>query len=155
MDKAIITVLLIVCGVVATMTVFNEVLPAINQSQGAIASAANDASERMTTRIEIIQTGVNGNQVSLWVKNVGSSTISDIAGSDIIFGLLDTAIPVNFGSLAKPSWNFEITGNHDRWTPSVTICITINLATPPAPGTYLVKVVIPNGVSDEASFSVG
>jgi flagellar protein FlaG len=155
MDKAIITVLLIVCGVVATMTIFNEVLPAINQSQGAIASAASDASDRMTSRIEIIQTGVNGSQVTLWVKNVGSSTIAGISHSDVVFGLTDSAIPIIFGGADTPNWNFEITGSHDQWTPTVTICITINLAAPPAAGTYLVRVVIPNGVSDEASFSVG
>lgn len=155
MDKAIITVLLIICGVVATMTIFNEVLPAINQSQGAIASAADGASDIMTSRIEIIQTGVNGNHVTLWVKNVGSSTVDSIANSDVIFGLSANATPINFGGPATPNWNFEITGNHDQWTPTVTICITINLASPPAAGIYLVRVVIPNGVSDEASFSVG
>jgi archaellum component FlaG (FlaF/FlaG flagellin family) len=155
MDKAIITVLLIVCGVVATMTVFNEVLPAINQSQGAIASAAGDASDLILSRIEIIQTSASGNQMKFWVKNTGSSTIQGIANSDVIFGLSANAVPINYAGTTTPNWSFMILGDHDQWTPTVTICVTINLAAAPTPGTYLVRFVTPNGVSDETNFSAG
>jgi hypothetical protein len=155
MDKAIVTVLLIVCGVVATMTIFNEVLPAVSRSQGAIAVAADNASDVMTSRIEIIQANANGNTVNIWVKNVGATTIGSVADSNVIFGLADNAIPITYGGASAPNWTFTFLGDHVQWSPTAAVCITVHLSSPPASGLYLVRVVIPNGVSDETSLSVG
>jgi hypothetical protein len=155
LDKAIVTVLLIICGVVATMTIFNEVLPAVSRSQGAISVAADNASDVMTSRIEIIQSNVNGSQVDVWVKNVGATTIGSVADSNVIFGIADNAVPIDYGGMAAPNWTFTILGDHEQWAPTVAVCISINLPSPPASGFYLVRVVIPNGVSDEATLSIG
>jgi hypothetical protein len=155
MDKAIVTVLLIICGVVATMTIFNEVLPAISRSQGAISVAADNASDVMTSRIEIIQTTAVGSVVNIWVKNVGATTIGSISNCSVIFGVPDNAVPIGYGGSTTPRWTFALTGSHEQWSPTVDLCVSIDLAAPLSNGVYLVRVVIPNGVSDETSLSVG
>lgn len=155
MDKAIVTVLLIICGIVATLAMFNGLFPAISQSQGAINQAAEQASERMESRIEIIQAGASGSEVTLWVKNVGTVTIEDVSRSDLLYGATTNPIPVVYGLPASPpSWAYVFVGSATAWEPAATIGVTVTLASPVASGTYVVKFVIPNGVSDEATFSV-
>jgi hypothetical protein len=154
MDKAIVTVLLIICGIVATMAMFNGLYPAISQSQGAISAATDQASERLQSRIEIIQAGASGNQVRLWVKNIGATTIDGINRCDLLFGTVNNPVPAVYGAVAPPSWSYQLVGSAAAWSPAATIGLTITLDSPVASGNYLVKLVTASGVSDEITFSV-
>jgi CHASE1-domain containing sensor protein len=154
MDKAIVTVLLIICGIVATMAMFNGLYPAISQSQGAISAATDQAAERLQSRIEIIQAGASGSQVKLWVKNIGATTIDGINRCDVLFGTVNNPIPMVFAAVAPPSWNYQLVGAATEWEPAATIGVTITLENPVVSGTYLVKLITGSGVSDEITFSV-
>jgi hypothetical protein len=154
MDKAIVTVLLIICGVAATLAIFNGVYPALTQSQSAINSAAQQASDRMQSRIKIIQASGSGTTVTVWVKNIGLTTIADIPQCDVFFGSPGLAERVPYSATAVPGWSYAIPGGQTSWTQTVTIGITVRLTTPLAAGTYLVNVVLPNGISDEITFGV-
>jgi archaeal flagellar protein FlaG len=153
MDKAIITVLLIICGITATLAIINGIMPAINQSQSAISGAAEKASDRIGSRIEIIQASSSGTEVSIWVKNVGNSIIYDIPQSDVFFGDAGTYNLISYGDQSVPGWNYAFAGTHDQWGQTVNICVTIRLTSFLNPGAYMVKMVIPNGISDEMTFS--
>jgi hypothetical protein len=52
-----------------------------------------------------------------------------------------------------PRWDYEIE-NDTEWVGEATVKITISYDSDPGAGTYFVKVVIPNGISDEYYFSM-
>ena len=154
MDKAIVTVLLIICGVTATLAIFNGVYPALTQSQSAISSATDQANDRMQSRIKIIQAGGSGSTVTFWVKNVGLTVLSNIPQSDIFLESTGLYTRIPYGGPATPYWTYDIPGGEEVWSQSVTIGIDIKLAAPLTPGIYILKFVLPNGVSDEITFGI-
>ena len=151
-----VTVLLIVAGLTASLAIFNGLYPAINRSSGAITSATTKVSDRIESRVEIIQVSDNASAVDIWVKNVGTSTIGTIQNSDIFYGPEDNfdRVPYANSGPPYPYWDYQLEGNNDEWKPTVTLKITTHLASPPSAGTYLVKVIIPNGIFDDTTFSV-
>lgn len=151
MDKVITTMLLIVAGVICTVLVINAVYPAVNRSNAAMVSIAEKANDRVQSNIEIIQTANEGNDVYIWVKNVGASRITTMEQSDIFFGEVGNFERIPYGE-GSPHWSYEIE-NDSEWMPMATLKIIIHLSSPP-PGTYFVKVIIPNGISDEHTFSI-
>jgi hypothetical protein len=154
MDKAIVTVLLIICGITATLAIFNGIYPAVTQSQSVISNAAAAAGERIGSRIEIIQAGSSGVYINMWVKNIGSVAITDVGGSDVFLSSGSSLTLVKRGGLTEPFWVYSFTGSDTAWVQTATIQITITLASPLPAGTYSLKFVTPNGTSDEISFSL-
>ena len=89
MEKAITSGLFIIASIVAAIALINAVIPALGKSSSALVTANASASDRIKTDIEIIHaTGdTSAKTVTVWVKNIGTTTISDITASDIF---LDT-----------------------------------------------------------------
>ena len=153
MDKVLVTILLIVAGVVCSMVVVNAVYPLITRTSGAITDSVSRIDDRIKSNIEIIQVSDENADVYVWVKNVGTSNIGAIDTSDIFFGLEGNfaRIPYSETPITKPYWNYTLE-NDSKWVPTATLKITIYLDSAPS-GTYFVKVVIHNGISDEQLFS--
>ena len=153
MDKVMVTLLLIVGGVVCCMVIINAIFPAITESTGAIADATTKIDDRIRSKIEIIQISDSGNNVYIWVKNVGASRIGGINSSDIFFGLEGnfSRIPYGEGGATKPYWNYSIESG-STWGPTGTMKITIYLDSAPS-GSYYFKFVLPNGLADEDIYS--
>lgn len=128
--------------------------PAITLSSGAITSTADKVSDRLESRIEIIQVGDNGTDLFIWVKNVGSSEIQVIDYTDVFFGPSGDFYRVVYGGDVAPYWEYDLEGGKTRWKIAVTNKITIHPETPISSGTFLVKVVIPNGIHDELLYTV-
>ncbi len=154
MDKAIVTVLLIISGVVAALAVFNGVMPAIDRSQSAIVDAANSATNRMASRISIIQAGSSGSQVNAWVKNVGTNVIDGVPQSDVFLGSASDLSLIPYGGVDTPRWEYDVVGGGEDWGQTATIAVTIHLESPLSSGIYKLTMVTPNGVSAETNFSV-
>ena len=157
MDKAIVTVLLIICGITASLAVFNGLYPAITQSSSAVTSASSRLSNRIESRIEIIQANANSTNITqahAWVKNVGTVSIKDISGSDVFFGTENDFYRVTFGGTTPPYWGYQIEGGNTEWSQTVTVKITITLSSSLSSGTYMVKMVIPNGIYHATTFGV-
>ena len=152
MDKAITTILLMIGGIVCTILVINGVYPAINRGTAAMVSIADKTNDRLQSNIEVIQSATEDTEVYVWVKNVGTSRVMAVDQSDIFYGKPDDFSRIPYGSGA-PYWDYTIENDSD-WVPMSTLKITIHLTTPPSAGTYYVKIVIPNGISDEHTFSV-
>jgi flagellar protein FlaG len=123
-------------------------------SNNAISSTTQKVSDRIESRIEIIQVGDNGTDVYIWIKNIGSSEIKTIDRTDVFFGPEDNFYRVNYGGSTPPYWEYQYEGNHTEWQTAVTIKITIHLAAALSRETYLVKTVIPNGIYDQLFYSV-
>lgn len=153
MDKAIVTIMLIIIGITTTLAIFNGIYPVITRSQSAISGAAESANERIRSRVDIIQVSANGDQVDMWVKNTGTSIISDVGRSDIFIISPYTVLMPEYGNPLAPYWEYQIIGENTRWVEHSTIKVSIILDEPLSSGTYSVKMVTPNGISDETHFS--
>jgi flagellar protein FlaG len=143
-------------GVICSLAIFNGLYPVISESSGTIASISDKVNDRIKSDIEIIQAGDSGTTITAWVKNVGTTEISTIENSDILFGLQSSIarIPHGDGGSSPPYWEYEIEGDGTIWEPTVTIKLTIHLESTPSSGTYKLKVVIPNGIYDDITFGV-
>ncbi len=154
MDKVIVTVLLIIGGVVAAFAIMNGVYPAIERSSNAINTATDKVNDQIKSQIEIINISSVDSSVYVWIKNTGASNIGSIENSDVFLteGVNIENIGYSSDSAPQPYWNYQLTGDHTLWGPTVTNEIMIHLAAPLAAGSYQVKFIIPNGIADQATF---
>lgn len=173
MDKVLATVLMIVASVISVVIVINVVYPAITSSAGSINSASSLMGDRIRSQIEIIHatgeldsvgsfadTDSDSNfDIFIWVKNVGSERIVDVPSCDVfIANSLDvwSWIPhTDYAAGANPQWSYTLENGSSNWTKATTAKIEVNYGnTTLASGEYSVKVLIPNGVSDDYFFSM-
>jgi len=181
-DKAIITVLLIIAGVVCVAFMFNGIYPAINRGSDAVVSMAAKVDDRIKSQINIVHAvseydpndgvdywnDINSNSdfdIFAWVKNVGDSRILAIEKCDIFFGEEGDFQRIAHDDYVDPGvwpyWQYTLEDSATDWGRGKTLKITIvfadsfTLGTTMSTGTtYLVKVIIPNGISDEIYFSL-
>ncbi len=154
MDKVIVTVMLIICGIVASFAVFNGVYPAVERSGAAISSASDTLNARIKSDIKIIEVNENGSTVNAWVKNIGAQEIVNIENSDIFFGPDDNFSRIVHGDISTPTpyWSYQLEGSATEWTTAKTNRIVIHLASSLTPDIYMLKVIIPTGIFDETTF---
>jgi hypothetical protein len=170
LDKIIVTVLLIIAGVVGATLLMNSAMPAINQGSAAMSGMTDRLSQRVETLVTIVHaTGeldengdwqdTNGDgdfDVFAWVKNVGVARIIAIGESDVFFGTEGdfSRIPyLDDAGWVKPYWEYELK-NGSEWVKTVTMEIEISFPSTQASDTYQIKVLTPDGVSDEHYFSM-
>lgn len=155
MDKALVTILLIIAGVVCTMVIVNAVYPLITGTSGALTDAVQRIDDRIRSDIKIIEVSPNGTSIHVWIKNIGASSIGAIEKSDIFFGPEGNFARIPFGSDGSPLpyWDYTLEDGSDAWKPSTTLKITIHLEQA-EPGTRFIKMVTHNGISDWRLFSM-
>jgi len=171
MDKVLSTILLVVAAVVCVTLVINAVYPAIMSSTGALSSVSDRVNDRIRSQIDIIHatgelnsskswtdTNSDGNfDVFVWVKNIGTERVDDIARCDVFLAgnnAIWAWIPyVDYAGGAFPRWSYVIE-NGTEWSTATTLKIEIHYSSALSSGLYNVKVMIPNGVSDEYDFSM-
>ncbi len=158
MDKVLTTTLLIIAGVISSIFVFNSFFPVVNRSTEAMTSMSDTIDDRMKSRIEIIHATNETNRLTsyVWVKNVGSSRILSVKETDLFFGKEGNFVRVPYVDDAGgtyPRWSYGIE-NDTEWKTNATLKITVTYNADPGAGTYFVKVIIPNGISDEYYFSM-
>ena len=170
MDKALTTILLVIASLVTAVMVMNAVYPATNQSSSALTSISTRMGERMKSQTAIVhatgeldQDGVWQDTNSdgefdlfIWVKNIGTTRISNIENSDIFLGgqgSWSRILHEDWAAGALPSWDYTIE-NGDEWIQTNTIMIEVSSNSTLQSGEYHIKLIIPNGVSDEFYFSM-
>jgi flagellar protein FlaG len=171
MDKVLATILLVVAAVVCVVLVINAVYPAITSSSGALSTVSASMNERIKTQVKIIHatgelnssgswvdTNSDGDfDVLIWMKNIGTEPIDDIGRCDVFLAgnnTIWTWIPyVDYAGGSYPRWSYVIE-NGTAWGAATTLMIDIHYSSPLQSGQYNVKVMVPNGVSDEYDFSM-
>jgi len=143
---------------VATVFIFNSVYPMVNRSSSAMVSMADKIDERMKSRVSVVHAANEADRqtVYIWVKNVGSTRIVAVDKTDLFFGKEGEFERVPYTGDAGgtyPQWEYTIE-NGTEWGINSTIKITVTYSSDPGAGTYFVKVIIPNGISDEYYFSM-
>ena len=164
--------MLTIAGVLSAAAVFNAVYPALTRSSGALVSASAKVDDRLKSDIEIIHAvgeldadgsfqDTNSNSkfdFFVWVKNVGDTRIDAIKESDVFLGAAGDfkRIPqeVEVESSVYPRWSYTLENTGTEWAPKVTLKITVTYNSTQSQATYDVKVIIPNGVSDDHFFSI-
>ncbi len=153
MDRTIVTALMIIAGVITAVLVFNTIYPAVVQSGDALVSREQRIEERMKSQVEIIHATADGSNALVWTKNIGSLSIGAIDRCDVFFGPEGdfSRIPLEDEAEGTPYWEWQLENDTD-WKPTATLQITVTYGSVLS-GRYFVKVVTPNGVSDETYFS--
>ena len=156
MDKIIVTVMLVIGGILASFALFNNVYPAVQRSGAAISTASDAINAQMVSDIKIIQVNDNQATVDAWVKNTGTAQIDSAKDCDVFLGTEGDVSMIPFGTTdsSLPYWNYQIEGTDSQWMPSDTNDIIIHLASSLLPNIYSLKIVTPNGISDETLFGV-
>lgn len=171
MDKVLSTILLMVAAVVCVTLVINAVYPAITSSSGALGTASEHMNERIRSQVEVINASgeldsngdwqdTNSNNyfdIFVWVKNIGAESVVDIGRCDIFLAGNQTVwawIPhVDYAEGGYPQWDYVVENGTD-WSTTTTLRIDISYESPLSTGEYNLKILIPNGVSDEYYFSM-
>jgi hypothetical protein len=150
LDKTIVTTFLVIAGIVSAVLIFNSVYPALVSSSEAMTSMERRMDERLKSQIQIIHATGLGSNTLVWVKNVGALRVSAVEACDVFFGPEGAFARIPYGGPTAPYWTYTVE-NGSEWNPTTTIKITINSTLTPGVR-YFVKVVLPNGVSDEYYF---
>lgn len=164
MDKTITTAMLIVISMITALLLFNIAYPAIQQGGDAMTSMAYGITDRMKSQLSIIHASaelpvgdwqvtntVGEFDVSVWVKNTGSSRVAAIERLDVFFGPEGNFARIPHQSQAGgsfPYWTATVTDGSD-WDPTGTLLISIRYSSALANGRYFVKVTLPTGVSSD------
>ena len=135
MDKVLVTTLLTMAAVVASIMVINTVLPALGTSGSSVLSSSGAASDRIKTNIEIITVAgtVGATTTYAWIKNVGAANVLAVSQGDLFWQQGTTAITriaydtgdstpastCNEALQPANTWRFCVEGGSDTiWKPS-------------------------------------
>ena len=163
--------MLTIASVAAAGAILNAIYPTLSRSSGAVITASAKVDDRLKSDIEIVHavgeldsggsfsdTNANGNfDIFIWAKNIGDTRILDVTETDVFLGKTENfqRIPheTEVESDVYPRWS-NFLENDTEWGPHATLKITVTYSATQTTGNYDVKVVIPNGISDEHFFSI-
>lgn len=156
MSKEVITTaILVMVSVIGAVAFVNAILPSVYSLSGSYSSVAQSMEDQFKSDIDIIFIYPDGNNIYVWVKNVGSSNIplSQLEYSDIFIMSSSDYCNPGFESASNPSWDFTLAnGDGDTWNRGETIKATITLDSLP-PGICKITFFLYNGVSTSDTFS--
>jgi flagellar protein FlaG len=155
-QDVIVTAILIIASVIAVVAFVDAVIPSVHDLSNSFNSLANNKGDQYKTAIAIVSVYPEGNNVTVWIKNVGTTDIplSQVNYCDFfVYSSSNYWNPV-FESNSTPSWNYAlVNGNGNTWNTGQTIQASINLDTLPINTTYQIKCSLYNGVSALDIFS--
>ena len=155
-QEVIVTAILIIASVIAAVAFVDAVIPSVYDLSNSYNSLADNIGDQYKTAIAIVSVYPEGNNVTVWIKNVGTTDIplSQVNYCDFfVYSSSNYWNPV-FESNSTPSWNYSlVNGNGSTWDPGQTIQASINLDTLPIDTTYQMKCSLYNGVSALDMFS--
>lgn len=156
MSKEVISsAILVIVSVIAAVAFVNAILPSVYSLSGSYNSVAQNMEDQFKSDIDIIFIYPDGNNIYVWVKNVGSSNIplSKLDYCDIFVMSSSDYYNPGFESASNPSWNYTlVNGDGDTWNRGETIKATITLDSLPS-DLYKVTFFLYNGVSASDTFS--
>lgn len=156
MSKEVITsAILVIVSVIAAVAFVNAILPSVYGLSESYSSVAQSMEDQFKTDIDIIFIYPEGNNVYVWIKNIGSSNIplSQLQYCDIFIMSSSGYWNPGFESESNPSWDFTLeNGDGDTWDRGETIKASIAIDTLPA-DIYKITFFLYNGVSTSDTFS--
>ncbi|ABE51344.1 hypothetical protein [Methanococcoides burtonii] len=154
-SEVLTTSILTIASIVAVIALINTVVPSINELSRSYSAISHEMGTEVKTDIDIIFISTQENNISLWVKNVGSSRIplSYLGMSDIFITSSSNSWHPYFENASAPTWDYTLeNGDGSTWDAGETIKTSIELDTLPS-DTYNINFVLYNGVSGSDIFS--
>lgn len=154
-DSTITSAILLIAVVVATAATVNAIYPSLFSAIGSISSTTASADSRSKTLVAITSHYLEPDYgtLRLWAKNSGEGSIADseLANARIYYGSENG--PLKNYAL---SYTIDDPGNGDtNWDTGETLAMTITAnPIPHDPGTYRVRMVLPNGAISEYTFTI-
>ena len=156
MSKEVITsAILVMVSVIGAVAFVNAILPSVYSLSESYSSVAQSMEDQFKSDIDIIFIYPDGNNIYVWVKNVGSSNIplEKLEYSDIFIMSSSNYCNPGFESASNPKWDFTLAnGGGDTWDRGETIKATITLDSLPS-DLYKITFFLYNGVSTSDTFS--
>ncbi|KKG10371.1 hypothetical protein [Methanosarcina sp. 2.H.A.1B.4] len=156
MAKEVITsAILVMVSVIAAVTFVNAILPSVYGLSESYNSVAHNMEDQFKTDLDIIFIYPEDNNVSVWIKNVGSSNIplSKLQYCDVFILSSSNYWNPGFESNSTPSWEYTFeNGGGDTWDRGETIKAAISLDSLPS-DIYQITFFLYNGVSTSDTFS--
>jgi flagellar protein FlaG len=140
---------LTIAGIFASMVISKS-----STVQSLFATQTQVQRDIMLTNIKIVYVNANAdnNIVKAYVKNIGINPIVSLDSVDVYFGELNSLSKIPYNTASAPKWIYSDSSN--TWNPKQTrelvITLDYNLQ---ANKTYMLKVVLHNGIADEYIFS--
>jgi archaeal flagellar protein FlaG len=140
---------LTIAGIFASMVISKS-----SAVQSLFATQTQVQRDIMLTNIKIVYVNANAdnNIVKAYVKNIGINPIVSLDSVDVYFGELNSLSKIPYNTTSAPKWIYSDSSN--TWNPKQTrelvITLDYNLQ---ANKTYMLKVVLHNGIADEYIFS--
>jgi flagellar protein FlaG len=158
--EVIVTAILLIASVVAVVAFVDAIIPSVYDLSNSYSSLADNMGDQFKTAIDIvfIYPDQSGNNVSVWIKNVGSTNIplSKLRYCDIFVLSSSNYWNPRFESGTTPSWNYTIVNGNDgdTWNRGETIKATIYFDNGNLPSnTTQITFFLYNGVSASDKFS--
>lgn len=157
MSKEVIaSAILVIVSVIAAVAFVNAILPSVYALSGSYSSVAHTMEDQFKSDIDIIFIYPDGNNINVWIKNVGSSNIplEKLELSDIFIMSSSSYCNPGFESASNPKWSTTLeNGSGDTtWNRGETIKVTITLDNLPS-DIYKITFFLYNGVSTSDTFS--
>ncbi|WP_410507279.1 hypothetical protein RSJ42_10650 [Methanosarcina hadiensis] len=156
MSKEVIaSAILVIVSVIAAVAFVNAILPSVYTLSGSYSSVAQTMEDQFKSDIDIIFIYPDGNNIYVWIKNVGSTNIplTQLEFCDIFIMSSSGYCNPGFESASNPSWDFTLAnGGGDTWNRGETIKATITLDSLPG-DIYKISFFLYNGVSASDTFS--
>jgi flagellar protein FlaG len=140
---------LTIAGIFASMIISKS-----SAVQSLFATQTQVQRDIMLTNIKIVYVNANAdnNIVKAYVKNIGINPIVSLDSVDVYFGELNSLSKIPYNTASAPKWIYSDSSN--TWNPKQTrelvITLDYNLQ---ANKTFMLKVVLHNGITDEYIFS--
>lgn len=155
--EVITTAILLIASVIAVVAFVNAVIPSVYELSNSYNSIAGTMEDQFKTDMDIIFVYPGENNVSVWIKNVGTSSIplSKLNYSDVFVLSSTNYWNPGFESNSTPSWNYTFVNgdlNGDAWNHGETLRAEINFDTLPS-DSYQITFFLYNGVSASDKFS--
>ncbi len=159
-EQAISTAILTVATIIAALVLVNALYPSLYSISGSILSMNDRATDRISTDLSVLTEWYDpmhpAGDIALeaWVKNTGSTTITadELNNTDVF---LNTGNHMTI-RIPRAEWSGNIlNGNGDAdWGPSETIHVIVHYdPSGSSPGAWKFRMVLPDGVAAEDSFS--
>jgi archaellum component FlaG (FlaF/FlaG flagellin family) len=170
MDKVLSTILLVIASLVCVVLAINVIYPATSISSSALSSISVQMGDRIRSQMAIVHATGELDQdevwqdtnsdsefdIFVWVKNIGATTLDNPENCDLFVesdGIITRIPHEDWAGGSLPSWDYTIENGTD-WGQETTIMIEISYESALSAGDYSIKLIIPNGISDEYYFSM-
>lgn len=145
--------ILIVVSVISASILGTIVISQVGLFDSHYANTVNSQKEIMLTKTKIIYSAnATNSEAHVWIKNIGSQSLTNLSNMDVFFGKINEAQRITFEAASDPSWSIE--NNPSTWSPSETIKIIISNDVNFESGIYEVIISTHNGVESQTVMSM-